>query len=93
MSRQAPKRETIPKPPPDPRKIEALTTTESWYLECFRVLTIHLKRAPSMPEFSIYVKRAVNPCYTALRRIAAKGHLDRRGKGNARKFVFPAVPK
>lgn len=89
--REAVKRKIPKSPALPPRRIEALTPTERWYLDCFHVLATHLKRSPSMPEFSIFTKRAVNPCYTALRRIASKGWLDRQGKGNARKFVFPAV--
>lgn len=76
----------IPKVPPLPdRKVEALTATEQWYFDCFVILSTHLKRPPSMPEFSVYTKRTVMPCYTALRRIAAKGRLDRQ----AGKFVIP----
>ena len=88
------KEEIFTKPPPPPlRQLGALTSTERWYLECFRLLTNHLKRPPSILEFSEYVRRTKTPCHIALSSCASKGYLNRTGRGGLRRFVFPKQAK
>lgn len=70
------KRSTAPKAPPAPQR-EALTAIEAWYLECLRLLTVHLKRPPSLPELATYCKRTVTPTYLALCSCERKGHARR----------------
>jgi DNA-binding IclR family transcriptional regulator len=67
---------------PAPPRQEALTAIEAWYLECLRILSVHLKRPPSLPELAKYCKRTITPVLRALQSCEHKGHArqDRRSR-------------
>lgn len=60
---------------PDPPPLPELTTMEAWYLECLRLLSKHLKRAPKVHELASYCGRTKSPVFDAMVALRHKGYV------------------
>jgi hypothetical protein len=69
-----------------PRVQSTLTAKAAWYLCCFETLSGHLKRSPSIDEFSAYVRKDVSTCWRHLNRLAGDEYL-RKTKPRGGRFV------